>query len=277
VTRRGDSRPGVSSPVGRDQLPSNARSTAHSPASRIALSLGPIDRGRTLSDRVADRILEQIIALGLQPADRLPSVRELELELQASRTVVREAVRSLAGRGVIRIQPGSGLFVAEASGSAARASVNFILRGSFVVRYDKVKEIRRILEVPIAGFAAARAMPDDLAALHDALGRQAAASEDDDVASADVDFHLRLAFATHNELYPVLLDAMGDIMMETRLLTLKTAGYFEQGLEDHRAILAAVQARDAAHARRLMREHLANSELFMQGVDTPLRHAAPGR
>lgn len=266
------------SPVGGSQLPSDARSSAHAPASRVALSLGPIDRGRTLSDRVADRIFEQVIALGLQPGDRLPSVRELEAELQASRTVVREAIRSLAGRGVVRIQPGSGLYVAEASGSAARASVNMILRGSFLVRYDKVKEIRRILEVPIAGFAAVRAMPDDLVAIEEALERQAAAEEDDEVASvADVDFHLRLAYATHNELFPVLLDAMGDIMLETRLLTLRTAGYFEQGVEDHRAILAAIQARDSARARRLMREHLANSELFMQGVDTPLRHAASSR
>jgi GntR family transcriptional regulator, transcriptional repressor for pyruvate dehydrogenase complex len=227
---------------------------------------------------VADLILEQIIGLGLQPGDRLPSVRELEVDLQASRTVVREAIRSLAGRGVIRIQPGSGLYVAEATGSAARASVNLLLRGSFEVRYDKVKEIRRIVEVPIAGFAAARATPDDLAAIEEALMRQAAAREDFGAASqADVDFHLRLAYATHNELFPVLLDAMGDIMVETRLLTLETPGYFDQGVKDHRAILAAVQARDSARARRLMREHLANSELFMRGVDKPLRHEArPG-
>ena len=251
--------------------------------SRTTLSLGPIDRGRSLSDRVADLILQQIIELGLQPGDRLPSVRELELELRASRTVVREAVRSLAGRGVIRIQPGSGLYVAEASGSVARASVNLLLRGSFEVRYDKVREIRRIVEVPIAGFAAARAMPDDLAALAEALRRQAAANEVSpglappdfaEAAEADVEFHLRLAYATHNELFPVLLDAMGDIMVETRLLTLETPGYFEQGLEDHRGILVAVQARDPARARRLMREHLAHSERFMRGVDRPLRHEA---
>ncbi len=278
MTERGNPGPGATSPVPRAQPPSDAAPGVHAPGSRVALSLGPVDRGGTLSDRVADLIMERILTLGLQPGDRLPSVRELEVDLQASRTVVREAIRSLAGRGVVRIQPGSGLYVATATGSAARASVNMLLRGSFVVRYDKVKQIRRILEVPIAGFAAAHAQPDDLAAIEEALERQAAADQDEEVASvADVDFHLRMAYATHNELFPLLLDSMGDIMLETRLLTLKKEGYFQQGVEDHRALLAAIQTRDPARARRLMREHLANSELFMQGIDTPLRHAPPSR
>ena len=283
MTQGSNARP---EPVSADHLePARAAQTPPSAAGRsgTTLSLGPIDRGRSLSDRAADLILQRIIELGLQPGDRLPSVRELEVDLRASRTVVREAIRSLAGRGVIRIQPGSGLYVAEASGSVARASVNLLLRGSFEVRYDKVREIRRILEVPIAGFAAARAMPDDLVALSEALRRQAAANEKSpglappdfaEAAEADVEFHLRLAYATHNELYPVLLDAMGDIMVETRLLTLDKPGYFDLGVEDHRRILTAVQARNPARARRLMREHLANSERFMRGVDRPLRHEA---
>ncbi len=71
-----------------------------------------VTREPRLSDKVAELLLETILSPGLQPGDRLPSERELGEQFGVSRTVIREAVRALAAKGVINVRTGSGLRVA---------------------------------------------------------------------------------------------------------------------------------------------------------------------
>jgi GntR family transcriptional regulator, transcriptional repressor for pyruvate dehydrogenase complex len=249
-----------------------AKTSTGSPVDR-PLGLLPVERSRSLSARAADRIIDRILELDLRPGDRLPSERVLGLELGASRTVVREAVRSLIGRGIVQARHGRGLFVAAPTGSATRASVNLLLKGDVEVRYDKVRVIRDMLEVDAAGRAAKSASPEDLAAMERALARQARAAAQQDIANAaraDVDFHLALAAATQNELFPFLLEAMGDVMMAIRVTTMQVPGDLEEGVESHAKILAAVRAGNPARARGAMRAHLAYSDRVMSAADRPL-------
>jgi GntR family transcriptional regulator, transcriptional repressor for pyruvate dehydrogenase complex len=233
----------------------------------------PMERSRNLSARAADRIIDRILELDLRPGDRLPSERELGLEMGASRTVVREAVRSLVGRGIVQARHGRGLFVAVPTGSATRASVNLLLKGDIEDRYDKVRVIRHMLEVDAAGRAARAALPEDLAAMEQVLDRQARASAQHDIASAaraDVNFHLALAAASQNELFPFLLEALGDVMMEIRVTSMLVPGDLEEGVESHSKILSAVRDRNPARARGAMRAHLAYSERVMSAADRSL-------
>ncbi|MBX3029925.1 MAG: FadR family transcriptional regulator [Chloroflexi bacterium] len=231
-----------------------------------SLGLGPMERSRSLSARAADRIVDRILELDLRPGDRLPSERVLCLEMDSSRTVIREAVKSLIGRGIVQARHGQGLFVAAPSGSATRASVNLLLNGDVELRYDKVRVIRDLLEVDAAGRAATNASAEDIEAMERALALQARATAQHDVdgaAHADVEFHLALARATQNELFPFLLDAMGDVMLAIRITTMQVPGDFEEGIESHSRIVAAVRARDPVRARKAMRTHLVHSERAM--------------
>ncbi len=120
-----------------------------------------VAREPRLSDKVAELLLETIFRRGLQPGDRLPSERELGEQFGVSRTVVREAVRELAAKGLIEVRTGSGLRVAAVDAAAVSESMSLYLRGGSV-DFARVHEVRRLLEVEIAGLSAERATAEQI-------------------------------------------------------------------------------------------------------------------
>src|SRR6266516_2211649 len=103
-----------------------------------------------LSDQVADLLLASITERGLRPGDKLPSERELGEQFGVSRTVVREAVRALAAKGVIRARTGSGLTVAEVPAAAVSESMSLYLRGRESLDYAQIHEVRSMIETSVA-------------------------------------------------------------------------------------------------------------------------------
>ena len=214
-----------------------------------------IRREPRLSDRVAALLLDTIVARGLQPGDRLPSERELGEQFGVSRTVIREAVRALAAKGVIEVRTGSGLRVAAVDASAVSESIGLYLRGG-TVDYPKVHEVRRLLEVEIAGLASKRATDADIARMRKLCEQMEAALDDVERASRlDLAFHRAIAGSTSNELYLLLLDSIGEALLEIRRENLKS-GAAPQTVQAHREIVDRIAARDAAGARRAMAQHL---------------------
>ncbi len=133
-----------------------------------------VAREPRLSDKVADMMLSTILSNRLYVGDRLPSERELGEQFGVSRTVVREAVRALVAKGVIEVRSGSGLRVAAVDAAAVSESMSLYLRGASV-DFEKVHEVRALLEVHIAGAAAERATEEDLArlrAVHERMQRR---------------------------------------------------------------------------------------------------------
>jgi GntR family transcriptional regulator, transcriptional repressor for pyruvate dehydrogenase complex len=219
-----------------------------------------IPREPRLSDKVAELLLQGIVANGLQPGDRLPSERELGEQFGVSRTVIREAVRALAAKGVIEARTGSGLRVAAVDADAVTESMRLFLRGHAGIDYEQVHEVRTTLEVQIAGLAAGRATAEDVELLRSHCDRMADAADDAEAGSReDVAFHRGVAEATHNPLFVVMLDSIADVMLEIRRATLGMKGRPAKGVRAHRQILARIAAHDAAGARDAMRKHLADS------------------
>src|ERR1044072_4366305 len=97
----------------------------------------------------------------LKPGDALPSERELGEQFGVSRTVIREAVRALAAKGVIDVRTGSGLRVAACGAATVSESMSLFMRGRSTLDYPKVHEVRAMLEVEVAGLAAERASRED--------------------------------------------------------------------------------------------------------------------
>src|SRR5213596_1650457 len=120
-----------------------------------------VERERRLSDKVADLMLRSITSRDLQPGDRLPSERELGEQFGVSRTVVREAVRALVAKGVIEVRSGSGLRVAAVNAAAVSESMSLYVHGGGI-DFERVHEVRTLLEVHIAGLAAERASAEDI-------------------------------------------------------------------------------------------------------------------
>jgi GntR family transcriptional regulator, transcriptional repressor for pyruvate dehydrogenase complex len=214
-----------------------------------------VAREPRLSDRVADMMLETILSKRLKIGDRLPSERELGAQFGVSRTVIREAVRALVVKGVIEVRSGSGLRVVAVGPSTVRESMALFLRGG-TIDFDKVHEVRALLEVHLAGMAAERAAPEDIDALRAVHGRMEAATGDvEAAASDDLEFHRVIARATHNELYLVLMDSIGTSLIDIRRENLGS-GAAQMTLAQHARILDRIAAHDPEGAREAMAAHL---------------------
>jgi len=216
----------------------------------------------TLVDRVAEQLETLVIENALQAGDLLPPERELCALLGVSRTVVREAVRSLVARGLLEVRQGRGTIVRSPDPVLASKVITHMLRsqGAGRIAFPRVHEVRRLLEVEIAGLAAARRTDDDLREIAALLERTAAAPDAEAWARADVAFHARLAEATHNSLFPVLLGAMAEILMELRLTAARLPDTQANAQRYHEDIFAAVQAQSPAAARKAMLRHMAEAE-----------------
>jgi GntR family transcriptional repressor for pyruvate dehydrogenase complex len=164
------------------------------------------------------------------------------------------------------VRPGSGTLIRSPSARAVSQSMSLFLRaGQPQVDYAKVHEIRRVLEIEIAGLAAERRTDADLARLAEILSEMAAIDDDRDrFARNDVAFHSALAAATHNELFSILLDSIVDIMLRVREMGFDVPGSPANALKFHRAIYEQVRDGDPAGARETMRVHLADSENVMR-------------
>jgi GntR family transcriptional repressor for pyruvate dehydrogenase complex len=232
-----------------------------------------LKREAPLSDRVANQIQSLIGARQLKPGDSLPPERELAEVFNVSRTVVREAVKVLKAKGLVEVRRGSGVIVTAVSPEHVRESISLFLRmDEGNLEYHHLAELRRILEIEIAGLAALRACPEDLArmereyrrmeSMRDKISGDEAASEA--FAQADVEFHIAIAAATGNPLLPILFSPLVDILISQRLKAIDRPGALEQGMLYHHDILEAIKRGDERGAREAMREHLEKSAIIME-------------
>jgi len=214
-----------------------------------------LERGDSLADRVADSILKRILSGMYKPGDRLPTERELSEQFRVSRTVVREAVRTLSGRGVVAVRAGRGICVAAADAAAVTEALMLLLRGGEGFDYHDVHEVRVMLEVQMASVAAERATVADIEAMTAAFESMGRDHGVEATAQNDLSFHREIARATHNPLYLVLHDAIGDSLIDVRRSNMAYGG-LEEAMESHGRILERIAAHNSSGARAAMRQHL---------------------
>ena len=253
----------ASQPAPHQTLP---RGAARTPA----LAFERVTRDQRLSDKVARRILEVIVDSPLRPGDALPSERDLCEQFGVSRTVIREALRSLAGKGILDMTQGRGLRVARVEPSTVSESMSLYLRSRPALDYRRLHEVRALLEVEVAGLAAQRATAADLEALSEVCDQMAQVLDlPAKLAEPDNAFHRLLARATHNELFLVLLDAISDQLMEIRVEAFEMVErQAHAALVAHRAIYEEVAHGAPERARTAMREHLDDVLLAWRQVAT---------
>lgn len=204
-----------------------------------------------------ERLLEMVVSGGFGPGERLPPERELVEELGVSRTVVREALNVLEARGVLSIEHGRGAVVARDGAQAVRETLEVLLRVEPATMRELL-EMRQIFEVEVAGLAAGRAGPEDLAAMRAELRRMERSIESPEgYVDADVAFHSHLARATGNRVLLRMMEPVLELLRASRRLSAARPANARRALREHERILGRVEEGDAAGARREMREHIA--------------------
>jgi DNA-binding FadR family transcriptional regulator len=229
-----------------------------------------VEREDVLSNRVARMLLERVLVGELAPGAELPSERDLSDQFGVSRTVVREAIRSLTGKGVIEKRNGRKARIGRVSRHQVVESMQLFIRGRQQVPggmpYGKVHEVRAMLELTVVELAAQRATKPELQRLrrvHDQmrLADAQGAEQLDALALLDVEFHRLIAEMSANELFVIMLDSIGGVLTEIREQTLGIPGRPASAMGYHETILAALEQGDADAARQAMEDHLTESAL----------------
>lgn len=218
----------------------------------------PISRQKTYA-LVADRLLELISTRRLGPGDVLPSERELVELYGVGRSSVREALRMLESKGVIRSGPNGSFRVAD-FGHALNRSLDFLISVD-EADYGELFEVRRILEGEAAALAASRRGDEDVARMADAVeAMEAGLDSEQSFITADLRFHLTIAEATRNRLIVHLMDAIRALLQRSLASSYHIPGSPEGAIEMHRLILEAIAERRPEEARQRMQEHVARVE-----------------
>jgi DNA-binding FadR family transcriptional regulator len=221
---------------------------------------------KRLYRQIADQ-LAQLIAKGeFAPGSRLPAERELAKLLGVSRTSVREAIISLEMSGLVEVRVGTGIFVAARREPLARNGVDGG-PGPF-----ELLDARKVVEGEVAALAARHASAQDIAALEQSVARMAAHIDFTRREAEDESFHRLLARATGNGSLELVVEGLWGQRagLWGRLQShFHTEHLAAQTVRDHRAIAAAVAARDPERARNALHRHLMRvARQFQRGVDT---------
>ena len=209
-----------------------------------------------LYEQVADHIDGLISDRKLKVGDRLPPERELATRLGVARGVVREAVRLLTVKGLVTVEPGRGTFIVERGAQSISDHLSRLSRmGKFTL--EDLNELRRVLEVEIAGLAATRAQPEDVAELRRTIDvMEENLDSPEEYIAADLAFHLALAKATQNHMFSLLIGVIVDLLQESRRLIVQVPGAPQRGQIWHREIASAVARGDSDNAGAAMEKHL---------------------
>jgi GntR family transcriptional regulator, transcriptional repressor for pyruvate dehydrogenase complex len=213
--------------------------------------------------RISEIIVEQIRLLmrqgQLKPGDRLPPERDLCERFGVSRVTVREALRMLESSGLVEIRVGArgGAFVTAPSSNRVGENLADLLTLSVISAAD-VTEVRMILEVGIVPLVCERATEEDLADLKRICERSEAALRADDYSmDMSLEFHTRVAQATHNPAVVMLVESFrGPILMSLQQAREAAPEMGGLGTQEHERFIQAVRRRDADAATQIMREHL---------------------
>jgi len=234
---------------------------------------GPIAPKR-LTDGVLAALSAAILDGRLPEGRSLPSEARLAERFGVSKQVVREAIRSLAGLGVLEVFPGRATRVRPLDAEPLSRFWRFAVGDSRTALAEAV-ELRRLIEPPLARLAAARADDADKAQLRAAYQRmQAALGDVPKWIEADLDFHEAIARAAHNRL--ALLQVRGL----RPVITLVMERFNSRGprgpaawrttLRRHARVLAAIEHSDEDAAQTAMLAHFAAAETAIAELFGPV-------
>ena len=207
-------------------------------------------RIRGASEQVASEIQHYIQREGLGPGDFLGREEDLAADFGVSRPTLREALKLLASGNLIRASkgPGGGIFVAlTADQGMSRSLSNAIamMLETNAVTLQELLEARLVLEVPLAGQAAHRADAGTVRELRAAL-----AAED------EAALHRIVAATAGNRMVQAFTDWVFEVLQPSLMEVIGSAVVQSALVEQHEALIAAIEKGDAPRAERAMKEHL---------------------
>ncbi len=206
---------------------------------------------RSIHAQITERIGLGIVRGDFPPGEPLPSeVRICEM-MGVSRTVVREAIRSLTGKGLLESRPKSGtrVRVPELWNHLDPDVLRWRLEVTDTDVYlAKIFQLRESLDPTASAVAAVAANDADRSAIRLAFNGMVAARDNEAFVTADIAFHKAIYLATHNEFFWPIAQ-MFDFTLRQSFAIAATGDHRARALREHRDVMEAIVAGDALRAR----------------------------
>ena len=203
-----------------------------------ALTLTP----RALYEEVAELLRQQIFSRALEPGSWIDELKIAE-QFGISRTPLREALKVLAAEGLVTMKVRRGAYVTEVNEKDL----------------SDVYHLLSLLESDAAGVVADRATADELKQLQDLHAElEAAVGDREKFFAVNERFHMRVLEIANNRWRSQMVADLRKVMKLNRHNSLLKSGRIQESLAEHRAVMAALAARDADTTVQNMRAHFAN-------------------
>ncbi|MEH2509757.1 GntR family galactonate operon transcriptional repressor [Nitrobacteraceae bacterium AZCC 1564] len=209
---------------------------------------------------LGSEIAQDLIPVGAA----LPPEHDLEVRFGVGRGVIREAIKTLAAKGLVSVRPRHGTHVRP------RRDWSLLDRDvlAWLVGKDEpdrelllaIQEVRSIIEPAAAAMAATRATKTDRQRINAALTAMETSHDQASAIAADKAFHLAILDATHNPVLQGFRSAIDTILSTVFLVAVGSAGWFEDNLPNHAIAARAIDEGDADKARAAMEQVLGYTE-----------------
>jgi GntR family transcriptional repressor for pyruvate dehydrogenase complex len=220
-----------------------------------------IERKPKLSERVVTALRSQVLSGVIAPGQKLPTENQLTETFGVSRTVIREAMATLAADGLVESRQGAGVFVRDHP-TLAFGSISLDV-GNKISQAVNVLEVRMGIEIESAGLAAQRRNTSQEARIQEAFFEfDRLLQQGEPTGKADFAFHREIAASTNNPFYVEILDALGDRTIPCdrsspwHSVEVLSHEYLSGLQREHLSILKAISDGNVEAARDAMRAHL---------------------
>lgn len=230
----------------------------------------------SLKDACISRLEELILSGELKAGERLPAERDLAVRLGVSRPVLHEALVDLAAKGLVSILPRRGVEVNDFRQSGSMAILSSLLNyqhGQFDPQFTRsLFEMRILIETETARLAAVKATDEQLIILSGIIKQEVTADRSDlvNLIKLDFDFHLQVAIASQNHLYPLILNSFKAVYTHFTSLFFEKCGnpkILDEVLDFQRALVDAFKQHQPESAAESMTKMLTHgAEHLMESL-----------
>lgn len=244
----------------------------HEPGTDMYAPLNP----RSLKDEFIERFESLILSGRFSPGERVPSERELGAMFGVSRPVVHEGLRALESRGLVTIESRKGVRVndyrREGSIEMLLSILNYSGGRLSPELFDGVLEMRLLFETETARLAALRRDAAQLAAIMDIVDRERAMAASGTgyqahaVSAIDYEFHLSVAIASGNQIYPLLMNSFRRIYKSILDLFYSDPLVIPRVFEFHRTLAKAIADGNQDRAGKAMKDILGFGETNLRRI-----------
>jgi len=220
--------------------------------------ISKIERSLSLSEKTEQQILEAIHQKIFLPGDKLLGEIEFAENFGVSRTVVREALNRLCGRGILESRKGRGFYLATDPFLSVTGSMfNLLEMKCGNSSLLNIVDVRIILEPEIAWLSAENRTEDDLIKMKSLYSKMKQNITDSkQMIRYDIDFHRLIVKTSNNPIFPVIMEPVFQLMFKFISKTYQYPHSPDLALRAHENIIKAIERRDKEAAFISTKNHM---------------------